>query len=62
MAQFYQDLLAGKTQFKKVAEFTSFPSLKYLGLPVTLDDSSADETFTVYDHPTVMIFANTQSK
>jgi dolichyl-phosphate-mannose-protein mannosyltransferase len=56
MTQFYKDLFAGKTDYKKVAEFTSFPSLSYLGIPLTINDEGAEEAFTVYDHPVVMIF------
>ncbi len=57
MSQFYTDLFAGKTQFEKIAEFSSYPSLSYLGLPITLNDDWAEEAFTVYDHPKVIIFA-----
>lgn len=56
MKKFYQDLLADKTDYKKVAEFTSYPSLTYLGIPLTIPDYNAEEAFTVYDHPVVMIF------
>lgn len=56
MSRFYQELLANKLPLKKVVEFTSYPSLKYLGIPLTLSDDWADESFTVYDHPKVMIF------
>lgn len=61
MSQFYQDLFAGKTQFEKVAEFTSYPSLQYFGIPITVDDDWSEEAFTVYDHPKVMIFAKKPS-
>ncbi len=57
-AQFYDDLFAGRTDYKKIADFTSYPSLRYLGIPLELPDDWADETFTVYDHPRVMIFEN----
>ena len=56
MTKFYQDLFEGKTDYKKVAEFTSYPSLTYLGIPITIPDENAEEAFTVYDHPVVMIF------
>lgn len=55
---FYRDLLAGKLLYRKVAEFTSYPSLEYIGIPVSFPDDWADESFTVYDHPKVMIFKN----
>ncbi|MGH7203930.1 MAG: hypothetical protein ACREHC_05800, partial [Candidatus Levyibacteriota bacterium] len=56
MTQFYKDLFAGKTDYKEVAQFTSYPSLHYLGIPITIPDDGAEEAFTVYDHPKVMIF------
>ena len=56
MAKFYQDLINNKTQYKKVKEFTSYPSLSYLGIPLTINDDYSEEAFTVYDHPKVMIF------
>lgn len=49
--QFYDDLFAGRLNFIKVAEFTSRP--KIFGFEI--DDDNADETFTVYDHPKVII-------
>jgi hypothetical protein len=58
MSQFYHDLFAGRLQYKKVKEFTSYPSFLYLGIPYQLPDDMAEESFTVYDHPKVMIFKN----
>jgi len=45
VARYYQDLFDGKLGFKKVAEFSS-----------GLDDEGAEETWTVFDHPTIRIF------
>ncbi len=59
MTQFYKDLFAGKLAYKKIKEFTSYPSVTYLGIPITISDVTADESFTVYDHPQVMIFKKT---
>lgn len=56
MTRFYHDLFAGKTSYQKIAEFTSYPSLSYVGIPLTIPDDSAEEAFTVYDHPKVIIF------
>ncbi len=56
MSKFYQDLFAQKLKFKKIAQFEVFPNLRYLGIPLSFNDSHAEEAFTVYDHPQVMIF------
>lgn len=51
-SKYYEALLADKLKFKKVAEFTSYP---HIG-PFEISDDDADESFTVYDHPKVIIF------
>lgn len=55
-SEYYQQLFAGQLPFKKVAEFTSYPNLQIGPLSYALSDDSADESFTVYDHPKIMIF------
>ena len=55
-AEYYQNLFDGKLGFQKVAEFSSFPKLEVSSFKFEIDDSSADESFTVYDHPKIMIF------
>ncbi len=46
------DSFQGKLGFKLVAVFQSDPSLG----PIDINDQSAEEAFTVYDHPKVLIF------
>jgi hypothetical protein len=58
-AQYYQQLFAGQLGFRKVAEFSSYPTLSLLGLAII--DDSADESFTVYDHPRIIIFKRTKA-
>ncbi len=53
-AAYYHQLLTGALGFQKVAEFTSFPTIPFTN--ITINDQSADESFTVYDHPHVIIF------
>ncbi len=53
-AEYYQKLFADKLGFKKVAEFTSYPTIPILNLEI--NDSAADENFTVFDHPKVIVF------
>ena len=55
-AQYYQDLFDGKLGFVKIAEFTSYPRIKLGNFWITINDDDADESFTVYDHPKIMIF------
>jgi len=55
-AQYYRSLFSGNGKFVKVAEFTSYPRLHIFGRQITLVDDGADESFTVYDHPKIMIF------
>jgi hypothetical protein len=62
MSAFYQDLLAGNTDYELVAQFTNYPSLRYLGIPIDFSTDHADESFTVYDHPKVMIYMNKNTK
>ncbi len=51
-AKYYQDLFEGKLNYQKVKEFTRFPAI----FGVTINDQNADESFTVYDHPQVLIY------
>jgi len=45
---YYSLLFREKLGFKKIAEFTSYP---------VFNDDQAEESFTVYDHPKVIVFA-----
>jgi len=49
-ADYYRNLFNGALGFKKVYESHVYPSI---------DDQSADESFTVYDHPKIIIFKKT---
>ena len=46
----------GKLGFKLVAVFESYPTLG----PLTINDQAAEEAFTFYDHPKVLIFQKTK--
>lgn len=56
MSKFYGDLFDGKTRYKKIKEFTSYPRLEIGSWKLEISDDIADESFTVYDHPKVLIF------
>ena len=55
-SQFYKKMFEGTNGFTLAKEFTSYPSLRYLGIPIDFPDQWAEEAFTVYDHPQVLIF------
>lgn len=53
--RYYQLLFSGKLGYERVKDFTSYPSL----LGIQIPDQSAEESFSVYDHPRVQIFKKT---
>ncbi len=53
-SQYYRMLDSGELGYRLVAEFATYPTLGGL----TIRDGSADESFRVYDHPHVRIYAN----
>ncbi len=54
-SQYYRMLFAGDLGYELAAEFSVYPKLDGL----TIRDDNADESFTVYDHPRVLVFQNT---
>jgi YYY domain-containing protein len=52
---YYAALFDGRLGFELAADFTSYPSLG----PVAFPDDRAEEQFTVYDHPRVLLFRRT---
>lgn len=49
---YYRGLFEGRLGFDWIADFTSYPSLG----PIQFPDDNAEEAFTVYDHPRVLLF------
>jgi uncharacterized membrane protein len=56
-AQFYALLFSGELGFHREADFTSYPRLG----PLRINDQSAEEAFSVYDHARVQIFKKTSA-
>ena len=55
-SKYYQKLFQGKLGYKLVYTASFYPKI----LNFEIKDDSAEETFQVYDHPTVYIFKNTE--
>lgn len=55
-AEYYRKLFKEELGFKKAAEFAVYPTFKVGRLTFNIDDQGADESFTVYDHPKIIIF------
>lgn len=53
-SEYYKNLFSGSLGFAKIVEFENLPTIPLLNIPI--NDQNADESFTVYDHPKVMIF------
>jgi YYY domain-containing protein len=53
---YYRALFDGSLGFERAADFTSYPALG----PIHIPDDRAEEQFTVYDHPRVLLFRKTQ--
>jgi len=54
-SRYYKLLFSGKLGFERIKDFTSYPT--FLGIQIP--DQSAEESFSVYDHPRVQIFQKT---
>jgi YYY domain-containing protein len=54
---YYRALFDGRLGFDLAADFTSYPSIGPLRIP----DDRAEEQFTVYDHPRVLLFRKSPS-
>ena len=61
--EYYDKLVSGKLGFEKVAEFASYPNLKFqissFKLNLEFPDEAAEETWTVFDHPVIRIYKQT---
>jgi len=54
---YYHNLFFGNREFVKVAEFSSYPKISFLGKTlIEFSDERAEETWTVFDHPVIRVY------
>lgn len=55
-SRYYRLLMANKLGFRKIKEFHVFPTLGFGKYKLEFNDQWAEESFTVYDHPQVLVY------
>ncbi len=64
LGEYYKHLFSGKLGYEKIAEFESFPKIClpfYTEKCLSFNDESAEETWTVFDHPVIRIYKKIKS-
>jgi hypothetical protein len=59
-SNFYIALFNGSLGFKQIQEFHSYPMLSIGNWKAEFPDETAEETWSVFDHPVIRIFKKTQ--
>lgn len=60
-AQFYDALFSRTLGFEQIKEFHSYPKLAVRSLQLEVNDESAEETWSVFDHPVIRVFKKNAS-
>ena len=55
-ASFYDKLFNGKLGFKQIKTVHSYPKLSLFGFKIEFPDETAEETWSVFDHPVIRVF------
>ena len=55
-AKFYAALFSGILGFGEIKEFHSYPAIPIPGITLEFPDESAEETWSVFDHPVIRIY------
>jgi len=55
---FYKNLFNGSLGFFEVAEFTSYPQISLGKISLEIPDENAEETWSVFDHPRIIVYKN----
>lgn len=59
-ARFYDLVFDGKMGFTQIQEFHSYPRLKIGNWILEIPDETAEETWSVFDHPVIRVFMKTK--
>lgn len=62
VSRYYQLLFSGQLGFQPIATFNSYPQLTLGSIKIEMPDETAEETWTVFDHPVIRIFKKTIAK
>lgn len=57
--KFYNELFDGKLGFTKIKEFDAYPSLQLGKIKFEIPDETAEETWSVFDHPVIRVYKKT---
>ena len=58
---YYQSLFSGELGFEHIQTIMNFPTLTVFNKQFVFNDESAEETYTVFDHPVVRIYKKEKS-